>query len=669
MTWIFSVSFMLLGASVLITSAGAQKLQLQTAKPALSDKVILHRPLPWLRPRPQPKAWEYEISDYSDHPCKRECTKRGRPMTCKYVFVVENYYTLSRACQLCPFNQSHCSLPHCVAADGERRAIKVVNRMMPGPAIEVCQGDRLIITVVNRLEPSEVTTIHWHGQLQRRTPHMDGVGLITQCPIGFNSKFTYRFKAVDAGTHYWHAHSGPQRADGVYGALIVRKPKSFRLDPNSGLYSHDLSDHVILIGDWTEDSATDRLTKYTHVDYDAKPRLMLVNGKGRHAQILDDDSTVHYTPHAEFKVTPGQRYRFRLISNGIMNCPIQFSIDNHTMTIIESDGHSLLPFVVDSIIVNSGERYDFVLNADQTSPLRNYWIRLHGYNNCAMHKATQTAILKYDGAPDVLPPEPTTWEDAIRDGFSLNPALLDNSSPAVSAEISDLFAATFDSDLHATPQTPDMKIFLGIEFHGIENKVAHHPELYPFNGTYGYKFYSPHINWISNQMPPSPPLTQLGDLPSNQFCNIDTLSKDCKQEWCACTHHYKLALNALVELVIVDEGILSHAYHPMHLHGHKFSVVAMGKIGEKTTVDAVKALDEAGKITRRIERAPIKDTVIVPDGGYTVIRFKANNPGFWLFHCHVEFHSAMGMSMVFQVGEQKDFPRAPRNFQKCGDSN
>ena len=49
--------------------------------------------------------------------------------------------------------------------------------------------------------------------------------------------------------------------------------------------------------------------------------------------------------------------------------------------------------------------------------LRNFWIRLRGYNNCALHKATQTAILKYSGAPDVLPPEPTTWEEAIRDGF------------------------------------------------------------------------------------------------------------------------------------------------------------------------------------------------------------------------------------------------------------
>ena len=42
--------------------------------------------------------------------------------------------------------------------------------------------------------------------------------------------------------------------------------------------------------------------------------------------------------------------------------------------------------------------------------------------------------------------------------------------------------------------------------------------------------------------------------------------------------------------------------------------------------------------------------------------------GFWLFHCHVEMHAAMGMAMVFQVGEPSDFPSPPRNFQRCGNS-
>ena len=39
------------------------------------------------------------------------------------------------------------------------------------------------------------------------------------------------------------------------------------------------------------------------------------------------------------------------------------------------------------------------------------------------------------------------------------------------------------------------------------------------------------------------------------------------------------------------------------------------------------ALDRSGQLKRKLTKAPLKDTVTVPDGGYTIIRFKADNPG------------------------------------------
>ena len=39
------------------------------------------------------------------------------------------------------------------------------------------------------------------------------------------------------------------------------------------------------------------------------------------------------------------------------------------------------------------------------------------------------------------------------------------------------------------------------------------------------------------------------------------------------------------------------------------------------------ALDRGGQLKRKLTKAPLKDTVTVPDGGYTIIRFKADNPG------------------------------------------
>ena len=39
--------------------------------------------------------------------------------------------------------------------------------------------------------------------------------------------------------------------------------------------------------------------------------------------------------------------------------------------------------------------------------------------------------------------------------------------------------------------------------------------------------------------------------------------------------------------------------------------------------------------------------------------------GYWLFHCHIEFHVELGMAVVFKVGDHKDFVPPPRNFPKC----
>ena len=44
-----------------------------------------------------------------------------------------------------------------------------------------------------------------------------------------------------------------------------------------------------------------------------------------------------------------------------------------------------------------------------------------------------------------------------------------------------------------------------------------------------------------------------------------------------------------------------------------------------------------------------KDTIPVPDAGFTVMRFRADNPGFWIMHCHIDFHNHEGMALVLQA--------------------
>ena len=63
----------------------------------------------------------------------------------------------------------------------------------------------------------------------------------------------------------------------------------------------------------------------------------------------------------------------------------------------------------------------------------------------------------------------------------------------------------------------------------------------------------------------------------------------------------------------------------------------------------VKKLNEAGKIKKNYKDPIQKDTIAVPDAGFTVMRFQADNPGFWIFHCHIDFHHHAGMALVIQV--------------------
>ena len=149
-----------------------------------------------------------------------------------------------------------------IQADGEFRPIITINRQMPGPTIIASENQRLIITVYNELKNVEGISIHWHGIHHRNTGSQgsDGVAYITQRPILPNHKFVYDFHASPSGTHWYHAHSGAQRTDGLYGALIVRDilPED-NLQVGAG--EEKISDHpesgTLILMDWQREASID----------------------------------------------------------------------------------------------------------------------------------------------------------------------------------------------------------------------------------------------------------------------------------------------------------------------------------------------------------------------------------------------------------------------------
>jgi iron transport multicopper oxidase len=120
----------------------------------------------------------------------------------------------------------------------------------------------------------------------------------------------------------------------------------------------------------------------------------LINGLGRYPG-------GPLAPLSVINVEQGKRYRFRVI--GLSCDPLyNFTIDGHTMAIIEADGTETVPVTVDSLPVLAGQRYSVVVHANQS--VDNYWVRaLSTIGDQTFAGGLNQAILRYNGAPNEDP--------------------------------------------------------------------------------------------------------------------------------------------------------------------------------------------------------------------------------------------------------------------------
>ncbi|RXG53142.1 Laccase-14 [Armadillidium vulgare] len=56
-------------------------------------------------------------------------------------------------------------------------------------------------------------------------------------------------------------------------------------------------------------------------------------------------------------------------------------------------------------------------------------------------------------------------------------------------------------------------------------------------------------------------------------------------------------------------------------------------------------MESEEKLSKNLEFPVQKDTISVPQGGYTLLRFLADNPGFWIFESQMLFESHLGMKL------------------------
>ena len=580
-------------------------------------------------------------------------------------------------------------------ADGFFRPIIAINTQMPGPTIIAHAEQLLSVTVYNELLDVKGISVHWHGMHQVGSAKMDGLAYISQRPIMPFQSFRYQFRAAPAGTHWYHAHTGSQRTDGLHGALIVKESTA------DHRYTIDLPDqHTLILTDWFLETSIDvyqqvqsrlgfwkETTFKDYVDYKntfapdgtfigyAPFWSATINGKGRH---YNENGEVNFAELSYFNVIPNQKYRFRLIGTQSIYA-LRFSVEGHKLTVISTDGFKINSITnVDYVIVNSGERYDVVVDTSGKD-IRNYWMLAETlevdngdrfYNPVPVHRAE--AVLHYEGSDtSSIQHPPRTWTCKEHSKcLAVNCPFKQYGNVMKCVNVGD-FRSSF---YYVDPRIYDYTLtkFYGFGFDGDTSTSASS------------------VDGVNFRFPPNPPFVDplryhLATCPG---IGCDHNKLDC----CSCTSVTHIVLDRVVEFALVNRvagnGTFGSA-HPIHMHGHSFYVVKVGYPnydengkflspnddiecivhstesactkefitieseldGKKTVIQHLQWRKPHSQNTTVADfnknNAPIrKDTVIVPFGGYVVVRFISDNPGLWFLHCHIEPHQLQGMAAV-----------------------
>ncbi|CAL5203374.1 unnamed protein product [Lathyrus oleraceus] len=515
-----------------------------------------------------------------------------------------------------------------------------INGQFPGPTISAQVGDTLAIALTNKLS-TEGTVIHWHGIRQIDTPWADGTAAISQCAINPGETFHYRFKVDRPGTYFYHGHYGMQRAAGLYGSLIVNLPEN-QTEP----FHYD-GEFNLLLSDWWHKSSHEQEVGLSSAPlrWIGEPQSLLINGRGQFNCSLAAKFVNTSLPQCNFKggeecapqilhVEPKKTYRIRIASTTSL-ASLNLAISNHKLIVVEADGNYVHPFAVDDIDIYSGETYSVLLTTDQ-DPNKNYWLSI-GVRGRKPNTSQALTFLNYKTIsasvfPTSPPPVTPLWNDF-------------NRSKAFTKQIISKMG---------TPQPP---------------KYSHQKILLLNTQNLIGNFTKWAINNVSLTLPVTPYIGSLKFKLKNTFdrkppprtfpIDYDIFKNPVNPNTTTGNGVYVFQLNEVVDVILQNANQLNgngSEIHPWHLHGHDFWVLGYGEGKFRPGID---------EKNFNLTRAPLRNTAVIFPYGWTALRFKADNPGVWAFHCHIEPHLHMGMGVIFAEGVGK-IGKVPPQALTCG---
>ncbi|WGU38527.1 copper resistance system multicopper oxidase [Phenylobacterium sp. NIBR 498073] len=503
--------------------------------------------------------------------------------------------------------------------DGRAGHAITVNGTVPAPLVRLKEGQQVRLSVTNNLD--EDTSIHWHGLLLPF--EMDGVPGVSFPGIKPGETFNYEFKVRQAGTYWYHSHSGLQEQMGHYGPIVIDPAGE---DP----VKYD-REHVIVLSDYSFMHPHEIFRKLkAHAGYFNMQKQTvagLLQGQDQSFKDRKEWSKMLMDPTDVLDVTgstytflinghgpkdnwtglftPGERVRLRFVNAGAMTI-FNVRIPGLKLSVVQTDGQNVVPVDVEEFQIAPAETYDIVVQptADQA-----YTLVAEAADRSGMGRATLAPRL---GMTAPVPPL------RKRPLLNMRDMGMDHSAmPGMEGMEMDHSGMSMLDPRNA----PQVKLGPGVQM------ISPMPADRTGDPGQGLEDVGHKVLTLKDlvSLDPNP-----DPRPPSRELEIHLTGNMERFMWAfdgVSYSHLKdpipFRYNERVRVVLVNDSMMAH---PIHLHGHFFEVVT-GNPG----------------------RHPRKHTVNVLPGGKVAFDFTADERGDWAFHCHLLYHMHAGMFNVVTV--------------------
>ena len=508
-----------------------------------------------------------------------------------------------------------------------------VNGTLPAPLIRLQEGQIARLAVTNNLD--EDSSIHWHGLLLPF--QMDGVPGVSFPGIRPGETYHYEFPVRQAGTYWYHSHSGLQEQLGHYGPIVIDPAR-----PDPVAYDRE---HVIVLSDWSFMhphrimGQLKRSPGYFNRRQQTLSGLLAGAGQSLDERMMWGGMRMDPTDIADVNGTtytylinghgprenwtglfePGERVRLRIINASAMSI-FNVRIPGLPMTVVQADGENVRPVEIDELQISVAETYDVIVapNGD-----RAYTLVGESVDRSGMVHATLAPRLGMTAAVPALRERPTLTMADMGMG-AMNHGSADDGAMAGmdhGASGGDSMAMEGGMDMRNPANAPQVDINPGVEM------IAPMPQDRTGQRGLGLENVDHRVLVYTNlvALEPNPDTRQ----PSRSM-EIHLTGNMERFMWSFDGRRFseivepiRFARNERVRVTLVNDTMMQH---PIHLHGHFFEVVN-GYPG----------------------RHPRKHTVNVLPGSKVTFDLTADAPGDWAFHCHLLYHMHAGMFNVVTV--------------------